>query len=75
MNKAAGVLVSVAILVALLVIFFYEPAQITQAADGGRPFREMLWNNRPLDLIGQMMIILAGAFGVLVLTKERIEHR
>ena len=75
MNKAAGVLVSVVILLGLLVIFFYEPAQTTQLAEGSGRFREMLWNNRSLDLIGQMMIIVGGAFGVLILTKERIEHR
>lgn len=74
MNKVGGVLVSVVILVGMLFIFFFEPEAATTATEGARPFREMLWNYRSLDLIGQMMIILAGAFGVLVLTKERIER-
>jgi uncharacterized membrane protein len=74
MNKAAGVLVSVVIFLGLLAIFFYEPEPTIQMTEATRPFREMLWNFRSLDLIGQMMIILAGTFGVLVLTKERIER-
>jgi uncharacterized membrane protein len=74
MNKAGGVLVSIVIFFGLLVIFFLEPEPARQTVESTRPFREMLWNYRSLDLIGQMMIILAGTFGVLVLTKERIER-
>ena len=75
MNKAAGFLVSVVILLGLLAIFFFTEPEATSVLGGGtRPFREMLWNYRSLDLIGQMMIIMAGTFGVLVLTKERIER-
>jgi hypothetical protein len=76
MNKAAGFLVSAAILIGLLFIFFFfaEPGQAGHVVEGARDFREMLWNYRSLDLIGQMMIIMAGTFGVLVLTKERIER-
>ncbi|MBD3292684.1 MAG: hypothetical protein GF393_07140 [Armatimonadia bacterium] len=74
MNKAAGFLVSVAIFLGLLAIFFMEPEATMATGEGTRPFREMLWNYRSLDLIGQMMIIMAGTFGVLVLTKERIER-
>jgi hypothetical protein len=73
MNKAAGVLVSVVILLGLLAIFFLEPETPVLIVESGGQFREMLWGNRSLDLIGQMMVILAGAFGVLVLTKERLE--
>lgn len=32
--------------------------------------REVLWNLRHLDLIGQIIILLAGAFGVLILFKR-----
>lgn len=74
MNRAAGFLVSVAIFLGLLAIFFHQPESTIVTGEGTRPFREMLWNYRSLDLIGQMMIILAGTFGVLVLTKERIER-
>ncbi|MFH1477616.1 MAG: NADH-quinone oxidoreductase subunit J [Verrucomicrobiota bacterium] len=33
--------------------------------------REMLWNVRRMDLVGQILIILAGVFGVVILFKER----
>lgn len=33
--------------------------------------RYELWNLRPLDIIGQILIILAGIFGVVLLFKER----
>lgn len=32
--------------------------------------RNVLWNLRPLDLLGQVIVLLAGAFGVAVLFKE-----
>lgn len=32
--------------------------------------RSMLWNLRHLDIIGQILVILAGAFGIVVLFKE-----
>lgn len=32
--------------------------------------REVLWNLRHLDLVGQIVILLGGAFGVAVLVKE-----
>ena len=32
--------------------------------------REVIWNARSLDLIGQVIIILAGVFGVVILLKE-----
>ena len=33
--------------------------------------REVLWNARHLDLFGQIIIMLAGAFGVVILFRER----
>jgi len=36
--------------------------------------RYELWNMRSLDIIGQIIIILAGAFGVVLLFKERKTH-
>ena len=74
MIRAAGVVVSVAILGALLVIFLMDAQPLPPAGDVTEHFRGMLWNLRAVDLIGQMMLILSGAFGVLVLTKERIER-
>jgi NADH-quinone oxidoreductase subunit J len=34
-------------------------------------FQEALWNIRQLDILGQIIIILAGVFGIVVLFKER----
>ena len=33
--------------------------------------RQVFWNVRRLDLVGQILIILAGVFGVVILFKER----
>ena len=33
-------------------------------------FREVLWGERQFDLLGQILIILAGVFGVVVLFKH-----
>ncbi|HEX8925196.1 MAG TPA: NADH-quinone oxidoreductase subunit J [Terriglobales bacterium] len=34
--------------------------------------RAVMWNERQIDLVGQVLVILAGFFGVLVLFKERL---
>jgi NADH-quinone oxidoreductase subunit J len=40
-----------------------------------RNVRDVLWNQRHADLLGQVMVLLAGAFAVVVLVKElRNEH-
>jgi len=36
--------------------------------------REVLWNLRQLDLLGQIMILLAGGFGTVLLFKEIAGH-
>jgi multisubunit Na+/H+ antiporter MnhB subunit len=33
--------------------------------------KEILWNVRHLDILGQVIVLLAGAFGVAILFKER----
>jgi len=33
--------------------------------------RQVLWNVRRLDLVGQILIILAGVFGIVILFKDR----
>jgi len=73
MNRPLGVIASVVILVVLLVVFLGEPLQPV-VVDLQASFRTMMWDERAVDLLGQMLVILAGTFGVLVLTKERIER-
>ena len=33
--------------------------------------RNVMWNSRPLDLLGQVIILLAGVFGIVLLFKDR----
>lgn len=40
-------------------------------AEKGLDVRFVMWNLRRLDMIGQIIILLAGVFGVVVLFKER----
>lgn len=45
-------------------------ATVAKAAPSPMGVREVLWNLRHMDLIGQVVILLAGAFGVLILFKR-----
>ncbi len=40
------------------------------AAPTANDVRNIIWNLRHLDLLGQIVILLAGAFGVVALFKE-----
>ena len=44
-------------------------------ADLATDVRQVLWNVRRLDLVGQILIILAGVFGVVILFKERSDTK
>ena len=44
-----------------------------QVAPNENDVRNILWNMRHLDLVGQIVILLAGAFGVVALFKERVK--
>jgi NADH-quinone oxidoreductase subunit J len=46
---------------------FINPSAITPVESD---VRNIIWNSRHLDLIGQIVILLAGAFGVVILFKE-----
>ena len=43
---------------------------VAPAAGPTQDVREVLWAFRHVDLIGQMLVLAAGAFGVVVLVKE-----
>jgi NADH-quinone oxidoreductase subunit J len=50
---------------------FNVPLNIKPTAGvAGMDVREVLWNLRHLDLFGQIIILLAGSFGVVILFKE-----
>ncbi len=51
--------------------FVHVPVQLALPLPGpDGDVRMVLWNLRQLDLFGQMLILLAGVFGVLVLFKK-----
>jgi len=45
------------------------------AAAGTATSRDLLWSARRLDLVGQLVILFVGVFGVVVLFKERDEEK
>jgi NADH-quinone oxidoreductase subunit J len=44
---------------------------ILTGSDDGMLIGKAIWENRQLDIFGQLIIILAGVFGVIILFKER----
>ena len=66
----------VLVVVAFILLGFY---MITPEVKFFEPYleldvRNVLWKLRQTDLLGQIMIILTGVFGVVVLFKERLNH-
>ncbi|MGC4067815.1 MAG: NADH-quinone oxidoreductase subunit J [Polyangiaceae bacterium] len=51
-----------------------SPPTFTRVPAGGLEVRSVLWTERHLDLLGQVVILLAGAFGVVVFFKETKKH-
>ena len=47
------------------------PAPAAGDATSGLDVKQVLWGLRQTDLVGQVIVILAGVFGVIVLFKER----
>jgi NADH-quinone oxidoreductase subunit J len=65
----------VLIAVGFALSFIHNPVQIVLPAPGPQgDVRTVLWNLRQLDLFGQILILLAGVFGVLVLFKRDDSH-
>lgn len=54
----------------LLIRYWKMPHFELPIAVSGTDVRDMIWNHRHLDLLGQVVILLAGAFGVVILFKE-----
>lgn len=63
------ILVGVGLIAVVLLSGFdvTSTADITQAE---QPFREVFWNLRQTDILGQIIIVLVGAFAVVILFKE-----
>ena len=57
--------------VGIALSFIHTPVQIAlPLPGGGGDVRSVLWNLRQLDLFGQILILLAGVFGVMVFFKR-----
>jgi NADH-quinone oxidoreductase subunit J len=63
-------LVLIAAAIMLSLIKFKPNCPLPQTA-APMDVRQVLWSGRPLEMIGQVIILLAGAFGVVILFKER----
>ena len=55
------------------VLFFVTPPAPDILITVTPRFNEALWQFRSLDILGQVMIIMAGTFTILILVKERIK--
>ena len=53
----------------LILVFLPQPDISISVAES---FNQALWDFRTLDVLLQLFIILAGAFGVITLVKEKI---
>jgi NADH-quinone oxidoreductase subunit J len=61
----------VLVAVGVALSFIHSPVQVALPLPGGDgDVRTVLWSFRQLDLFGQILILLAGVFGVLVLFKK-----
>jgi NADH-quinone oxidoreductase subunit J len=65
----------VVILAAIAIVTLnLKPGIPLPVPEAGEDVRNVLWNQRPLDLIGQILILLAGVFGVVILFKEKSKN-
>jgi NADH-quinone oxidoreductase subunit J len=53
----------------LLINYLKVPGFILSSAPDGQDVRAVIWNLRHLDLFGQVIVLLAGVFGVVILFK------
>lgn len=65
-----GLLFIVAVAGLLLILFFKAPQFQLPPPAGEQNVRDVLWNLRHLDMLGQVIVLLAGALGVAVFFKE-----
>ncbi len=68
------VLLMAVLVIALIILWphFRELLPIAHIPAGGvQAEPEVFWNTRQADLVGQIIIVLAGIFGVLIFFKER----
>jgi hypothetical protein len=71
--EAKGILGIIAALVfiGVSILLFVPSPQPEISLTVAESFPQALWEFRPLDVFLQLLIILAGTFGILTLVKER----
>jgi len=71
---AKGIIGTIAALVFIgfAVLILVSPPQPDISISVANSFSQALWEFRSLDVLLQLFIILAGAFGILTLVKERM---
>ncbi|MDO4581037.1 MAG: NADH-quinone oxidoreductase subunit J [Bacillota bacterium] len=57
----------------LLGHFAVNPVLQPETAETAATFKEVFWGSRQADILGQIIVILAGAFAVVILFKEGSE--
>jgi NADH-quinone oxidoreductase subunit J len=67
--RRAGYLPVIVILAGIALSQVHIPMEFAVVADS-TDVRNVLWNLRHVDLLGQIAVLLGGAFGVVVLLKE-----
>jgi NADH-quinone oxidoreductase subunit J len=68
--KSYWILPILLILAGLVISRLPIPVHMTLPPAAHDTVRQVLWNLRPADILGQIVILLGGAFGVVVLLKE-----
>jgi NADH-quinone oxidoreductase subunit J len=54
-----------------LIVMVKKPVLQVASPETIRDVRVVMWNLRPVDIVGQIIVLLTGAFGVVVFFKER----
>lgn len=58
------------VVVGIVLSQLHVPLNIVQQAGPEADVRNILWDHRNLDLLGQIVVLMGGAFGVVILFKE-----
>lgn len=70
-KKFAPLFIILAVVVAATAYFLSQQAGIViQGNELGYDFKEVLWNTRQTDIVGQIVLVLAAVFGITVFFKE-----
>lgn len=58
------------VLIAFMVFTGFDITSVADPAATARTFKEAFWQTRQADIFGQIIVVLAGAFAVVILFKE-----